>query len=298
MDQLLTGLIIRRGGGGGRSEDPLPSGFSFIAADSTLGCDQQDAGDASTAGVASAVGDGGCRRIRLPMHAHLAENMVAAIETDSEITDYDWKLIFLMPLEQWLCVACQADEEELIKEFTKDVNAAINKILSMSKVILVAINTPDIGDIFDLEDCNFRGPPIFHPCPCLAGLYENGNEDQIDNAQDSVEVAQKIFKSIVDGFKNDVKDRKDAAVIYLDPFKSAKTMFPDKDSLADNCFNWGPDLTATAAALTWNALFGGNKAPHKEIDAGYLDTNNIISGTNTQDFKLVCPSNPIVKGHY
>jgi len=39
----------------------LPSGFSFIAADSTLGCDQLDAGDASTAGVASAVGDGGCR---------------------------------------------------------------------------------------------------------------------------------------------------------------------------------------------------------------------------------------------
>ena len=30
-------------------------------------------------------------------------------------------------------------------------------------------------------------------------ILENGNEDQIDNAQDSVEVAQKIFKSIVDG---------------------------------------------------------------------------------------------------
>ena len=29
----------------------------------------------------------------------------------------------------------------------------------------------DIGDIFDIEDCDFRGPPIFHPCPCLAGLY-------------------------------------------------------------------------------------------------------------------------------
>ncbi len=26
------------------------------------------------------------------MHAHLAENMVAAIEADSEITDYDWKV--------------------------------------------------------------------------------------------------------------------------------------------------------------------------------------------------------------
>ena len=26
------------------------------------------------------------------MHAHLAENMVAAIEADSKITDYDWKV--------------------------------------------------------------------------------------------------------------------------------------------------------------------------------------------------------------
>ena len=26
------------------------------------------------------------------MHAHLAENMVAAIEANSEITDYDWKV--------------------------------------------------------------------------------------------------------------------------------------------------------------------------------------------------------------
>ena len=26
------------------------------------------------------------------MHANLAENMVAAIEADSEITDYDWKV--------------------------------------------------------------------------------------------------------------------------------------------------------------------------------------------------------------
>ena len=43
-----------------------------------------------------------------------------------------------------------------------------------------------------------------------------------------------VFNLIYFSFKNDVKDRKDAAVIYLDAFKTAKTMFPDKDSLGNS----------------------------------------------------------------
>ncbi|XP_023347402.1 uncharacterized protein LOC111716199 isoform X5 [Eurytemora carolleeae] len=236
-----------------------------------------------------------------------AEVLVKDLKEDSQAKQDQWKLIFLMPLEFYICGACpmagydgHGVNLDQLDAFKSDLKKAFNHLLSLRNVIIYTIPFPDIGDILDLDLSSCSGDGLKYACPCIHDLtFYTGTDKEtlIETFLENIAVYQEAFTEIVTSFKTSIKDWEDAGIIVGNPWKHTKTMFPSLDSLANNCFNWGVDLNAAAAALVWNDMWSTSNGYSTEIDVEFLDTENIISGWNSQRFRLLCPYSTLIKDH-
>jgi hypothetical protein len=227
-----------------------------------------------------------------------ADKLVDAIMMDSQIGPHQWKLVFVMPKEYYICRACidpledgtTVDIEEEMEKFEIDFKKALDRLLSLEGVIVAVIDILDMDELAaatgELTGC--AAMEFQCGCPCMGAM----------DFPDNIELYRELIESAVNSYHSTLLHREDAAIILLKPWKDAITMFSHLELQAGNCINWGEDVTATAAALLWNSVWRSYDTYSNPVDIENLDAANIISGKNSENLRLVCPQGPLLKNHH